>query len=85
MINKISTALEEKNIKTTKLPDFGASEDVTRYLNYAKANGDKALHLLLGAKLAGPHHSDKFDFDDRDLEFYFQSLKIVADQMLEEV
>lgn len=85
LVDKISNALEEKNIKTTKLPDFGASEDVTRYLNYAKSNGSKALHLLLGAKLAGPHHSDKFDFDDSNLEFYFMTLKIVVKEMLEEV
>lgn len=84
LVNKISSALEEKNINTTELPDFGASEDVTRYLNYAKMSGKKALHLLLGAKIASPHHSDKFDFDDSNLEFYYEALKIVAGEMLKE-
>ncbi len=84
LVDEISDDLNKNNINTTKLPDFGASEDVTTYLNYVKAHGGKGIHLLLGADLKGPHHSDCFDFDDKELEFYIKALKIVAGKMLTE-
>lgn len=82
LIDKISNSLENNNIKTTKLPDFGASEDVTTYLNYVKEHGGNGVHLLLGADLKGPHHSDLFDFDDGELQFYLDSLKITASELM---
>lgn len=81
LVDEISKALENKNIKNTKLPNFGASEDVTTYINYVKENGGKGIHLLLGADLTAPHHSDIFDYDDAELEFYLEAIKIVADNL----
>lgn len=81
LIDKISESLQKNNIKTTKLPDFGASEDVTTYLNYVKKNGGNGVHLLLGANLKGPHHSDTFDYDDGELEFYLEALKITMNEL----
>lgn len=83
LTKRISEALNAKNFKTTPNPDFGASEDVTKYMKEVKANGGRAIHLLLGAKLAGSHHSSKFDFNDSNLQNYFVAIIIAYHTMIE--
>lgn len=74
LVKKIESNLNKIGIKTTTTPDFGASEDVTKYIIDVKKNGGKAIHLLLGADLPGSHHSSTFDFDDAALEEYFKAI-----------
>lgn len=83
LTKRISEALNAKNFKTTPNPDFGASEDVTKYMKEVKENGGRAIHLLLGAKLAGSHHSSKFDFNDSNLQNYFDAIIIVYRTMID--
>lgn len=75
LVEKVENHLNEIGIKTSTTPDFGASEDVTKYMVEVKKNGGKAIHLLLGADLGGSHHSSTFDFDDEKLVDYFDAIK----------
>lgn len=83
LVKEIESHLNKKNIKTTTTPDFGASEDVTKYMIDVKKNGGQAIHLLLGANLPGSHHSSTFDFDDGELVNYFEAIKETYKVMVE--
>lgn len=74
LVKKVEENLNKIGIKTTTTPDFGASEDVTKYIIDVKENGGKAIHLLLGADLPGSHHSSTFDFDDNALADYLKAI-----------
>lgn len=76
--------LNESGIKTHRMPSFGASEDVTRYLKVFKKKGLPALHIMLGTNLKGPHHSAEFDFDEEDLDFFYKAISLVYNEMKEE-
>lgn len=67
LIKKVEKAIERCDVKLHTMPSFGASEDVTYYLNKLKTKGIPALHLMLGTDLMGPHHSSTFDFPDEEL------------------
>lgn len=43
---------------------FGASEDATSLAKTVQAHGGKASIVVLGADLAGDHHTPTFDFDE---------------------
>lgn len=51
---------------STTLTDhsFGASEDATSLAKTVEARGGKAGIIVLGADLAGDHHTPTFDFDE---------------------
>lgn len=84
LMDKVSNKLENAGIKTTINPNFGASEDVTKYILDVKKNGGKAIHLLFGADLAGSHHSSTFDFNDDNLEKYYEATLLTYKSMLED-
>lgn len=52
--------------------DFGASEDVTFMMNKVQANGGKACYTIVGSNLAGEHHTESFDFDERSLGIWLK-------------
>lgn len=82
LTEKLSKSLRDAGFKTTLNPNFGASEDVTKYILDVKENGGKAIHLLFGADLAGSHHSSTFDFNDDNLEKYFNATLLTYESML---
>ena len=47
--------------------DFAASEDATLMLRAVRQRGGHAAYFVLGANLAGAHHTPQFDFDERVL------------------
>lgn len=59
--------LREAGLAVRMGPVFGASEDVTLMLRHVEDAGGRALHLMIGARLASAHHSNDFDFDEAAL------------------
>ncbi len=84
LIDRVIEKLNANEIKTHRLPSFGASEDVTFYLKKLKSRGVPAMHMMLGTNLKGPHHSDTFDFDEEDLEFFYKAIGLAYEEMKEE-
>ena len=44
---------------------FGGSEDITTLMRTVQAKGGLATELLLGMPLIAPHHSSRFDIDEK--------------------
>lgn len=84
LIDRVNEKLNANEIKTHRTPSFGASEDVTFYLKKLKSRGVPAMHMMLGTNLKGPHHSDTFDFDEEDLEFFYKAIGLAYEEMKEE-
>lgn len=84
LVDRIIKKLNENEIRTHRMPSFGASEDVTFYLKKLKGLDVPAMHMMLGTNLKGPHHSDSFDFDEEDLEFFYKAIGIAYEEMKEE-
>lgn len=84
LIDRVIEKLNANEIKTHRMPSFGASEDVTFYLKKLKRRGVPAMHMMLGTNLKGPHHSDTFDFDEEDLEFFYKAIGLAYEEMKEE-
>lgn len=84
LVDRVIEKLKANEIKTHRMPSFGASEDVTFYLKKLKSCGVPAMHMMLGTNLKGPHHSDTFDFDEEDLEFFYKAIGLAYDEMKEE-
>lgn len=84
LVDRVIEKLKANEIKTHRMPSFGASEDVTFYLKKLKSRGVPAMHMMLGTNLKGPHHSDTFDFDEEDLEFFYKAIGLAYDEMKEE-
>lgn len=84
LIDRVIEKLNANEIKTHRMPSFGASEDVTFYLKKLKSRDVPAMHMMLGTNLRGPHHSDTFDFDEEDLEFFYKAIGLAYDEMKEE-
>lgn len=84
LIDRVIKKLNSNEIKTHRMPSFGASEDVTFYLKKLKERGVPAMHMMLGTNLKGPHHSDTFDFDEEDLEFFYKAIGLAYEEMKEE-
>lgn len=84
IIDRVIEKLNANEIKTHRMPSFGASEDVTFYLKKLKGLDVPAMHMMLGTNLKGPHHSDSFDFDEEDLEFFYKAIGIAYEEMKEE-
>lgn len=84
LIDRVIEKLNVNEIKTHRTPSFGASEDVTFYLKKLKSRGVPAMHMMLGTNLKGPHHSDTFDFDEEDLEFFYKAIGLAYEEMKEE-
>lgn len=45
--------------------DMGAGENITFMMNEVSRQGGQTTFMLLGADIKAPHHSSKFDFDER--------------------
>lgn len=84
LIDRVIEKLNANEIKIHRMPSFGASEDVTFYLKKLKSRGVPAMHMMLGTNLKGPHHSDTFDFDEEDLEFFYKAIGLAYEGMKEE-
>ena len=84
LVDRVIEKLNANEIKTHRMPSFGASEDVTFYLKKLKRRGVPAMHMMLGTNLKGPHHSDTFDFDEEDLEFFYKAIGLAYEEMKEE-
>lgn len=84
LIDRVIEKLNANEIKTHRMPGFGASEDVTFYLKKLKSRGVPAMHMMLGTNLKGPHHSDTFDFDEEDLEFFYKAIGLAYEEIKEE-
>ena len=84
LIDRVIEKLKANEIKTHRMPSFGASEDVTFYLKKLKSRGVPAMHMMLGTNLKGPHHSDTFDFDEEDLEYFYKAIGLAYEEMKEE-
>lgn len=84
LIDRVNEKLNANEIKTHRTPSFGASEDVTFYLKKLKSRGVPAMHMMLGTNLKGPHHSDTFDFDEEDLEFFYKAIGLAYEEIKEE-
>jgi aminobenzoyl-glutamate utilization protein A len=46
---------------------LGGSEDCTWLMQRVQQQGGKAAYLMIGSKIAAPHHDFKFDFDEASL------------------
>lgn len=46
---------------------FGASEDFSAMMEAVRQAGGQAASVLIGSRLAGGHHTPRFDFDERIL------------------
>ena len=84
LIDRVIEKLNANEIKIHRMPSFGASEDVTFYLKKLKSRDVPAMHMMLGTNLKGPHHSDTFDFDEEDLEFFYKAIGLAYEEMKEE-
>lgn len=84
LVDRIIKKLNKNDVRTDRMPSFGASEDVTSYLKKLKQKKVPAMHLMLGTNLKGPHHSDVFDFDEEDLEYFYKAIGLAYDEMKEE-
>lgn len=84
LVDRVIEKLKANEIKTHRMPSFGASEDVTFYFKKLKSCGVPAMHMMLGTNLKGPHHSDAFDFDEEDLEFFYKAIGLAYEEIKEE-
>jgi aminobenzoyl-glutamate utilization protein A len=51
----------------TQVQEFGllgGSEDFTWMMDRVQKRGGKATYLMIGSKIAAPHHDSRFDFDE---------------------
>lgn len=46
---------------------LGGSEDFTWMMDRVQKRGGKAAYLMVGTKIAAPHHNFRFDFDEQSL------------------
>lgn len=47
--------------------DLGGSEDFAWMMDRVQKRGGKAAYMMIGSKIAAPHHDSRFDFDERAL------------------
>ena len=47
--------------------DLGGSEDYAWMMDRVQKRGGKAAYMMIGSKIAAPHHDSRFDFDERSL------------------
>lgn len=58
--------------------DLNASEDCSELLNKVVTNGGKTSYMLYGTKIASPHHTPEFDFDEQVLSKTVSLLALLA-------
>ncbi|HLO04757.1 MAG TPA: amidohydrolase [Symbiobacteriaceae bacterium] len=46
---------------------LGGSEDVTWMMERVQSRGGQATYLMVGSKIAAPHHDSRFDFDEASI------------------
>lgn len=82
-VEKIAENLKEKGFNIDIARSLGGSEDVTYMMNRVEEKGGKSVHFGFGTNLAGPHHNNKFDFEEETLEMAFDALKNTIELLLE--
>lgn len=65
----VATAVEQASRLTSvkqvvPTADFGASEDVTLFMEHVQSRGGRALFVLFGTPTGGGHHNAAFDIDE---------------------
>lgn len=58
------------------------SEDATWFMRRVQDNGGKAAYMALGSKIAAPHHSGKFDLDERGMLYGVRAMAAIAEAIL---
>lgn len=81
-VDEVGAYLKEDGFKIDIARALGGSEDVTYMMNEVENNGGKALHFMFGTKLAAAHHNNKFDYEEKTIEFAFNSLKKTIELLL---
>jgi len=61
---------------------FGGGEDVTTLMQCVQDHGGKATELLLGIPLIAPHHSERFDIDERVISLGVEVLYRIAIELM---
>lgn len=64
LLEEITPLAERLAFKTIHSRRFGASEDAGFLIERVQNNGGQAAYLILGSRLAAPHHHPEFDFDE---------------------
>lgn len=62
--DKIKNHLESENFNITVGKNLGGSEDITYMMNDVEKQGGNSAYFMFGTNLKGPHHNNKFDFDE---------------------
>lgn len=67
LVSRVSDILANIPQVTQLLPSisFGGSEDITTLMHTVQSRGGLATELLLGMPLKSPHHSSRFDIDEK--------------------
>ena len=67
LVGKVLDVLSNVPQVTRLLPSisFGGSEDITTLMQTVQSNGGLATELLIGMPLIAPHHSSRFDIDEK--------------------
>jgi len=61
-------AAETAGVKQIKPSgNLGGSEDYAWMMDRVQKRGGKAVYMMIGAKIAAPHHDSRFDFDEQAL------------------
>lgn len=67
MVVESSAKIPEIKLTYKKLSNYGASDDFTIMMRDVQRSGGKACFICLGSDLAGGHHQENFDFDEKCL------------------
>ncbi len=67
LVSRVSGILSRIPQITEVLPSipFGGSEDITTMMRSVQAGGGQATELILSMPLIAPHHSSRFDIDEK--------------------
>ncbi len=55
------------DIKIIESKSLGGSEDVAFMIERVQNKGGQATYIIIGSNLSTPHHSERFDFDEKAL------------------
>ncbi|MGX7107608.1 amidohydrolase [Hutsoniella sourekii] len=64
---QVNGLLQEAHFQTLLEPDFGASEDVSFYMNRVSECGGLACHFTFGSDLTAGHHQSNFDIQEETM------------------
>lgn len=69
LAHELAMIAEESGIfsEVYEYGEMKASEDCTELMNRVVCSGGKATYFLFGSALSAPHHTPRFDFDEKTL------------------